>query len=170
MTPIYCTIGDVRATIDQETLLGLADRTNSGAVDQSVVDMAINWGEGRIDSALAARYAVPLAASHALTPNAIRQVCLDFTRYRLLYGVPQTNSYAENVRDVWTADYNDSKAMLTEWAKGPGKIPSLTGTGIKPVMSTGQAGDDVENVFTMTRTNVGGSEIETDESGSMDVW
>jgi len=168
-TPIYCTIGDIRATIDQETLLGLADRDGDGTVDTSVVNMAINWGEGRIDSKLAARYSVPLAVSHALTPNAIRQVCIDFARYRLYSGVPQTRNYGEHVRLPWETDYKDSMKMLDSWAVGPAEIPSLTSTGMKPVMSTGLAGSDVENVFTMTRYAVDGDAIDTGEIGSMDV-
>ena len=169
-TPVYATIGDVRATIDQETLLGLADRDGDGIVDTAVVNMALLWGEGQIDSALAARYTVPLATSHSTTPNAVRQICLDFTRWRLLKGTPQPANYAENLVEAWTADYNNSRSLLNGWAKGPGKIPSITETGSLPVISIGMAGDDVEKTATLTRTNVGGAVIDTDEAGSMDVW
>ena len=169
-TPIYCTIGDIRATIDQNTLEGLSDRDGRGSPIESVVDMAINWAEGRIDSKLAARYTVPLAISHALTPNAVRQVCLDFARYRLLNGTVQQRGYGEFVKLPWETDYKDSMKVLDSWATGPGLIPSLTATGMKPIMSTGLSGDNVEPVFTNTRENVGGGIIDTGERGSMDVW
>ncbi len=158
------------ATIDRNLLLGLADRDKDGNADPSVMDMAINWAERTIDGKLSARYTVPLATNYNSVPGTIRQMTLDLTRWRLLKGTLQPEGFANNISDAWEADYNNAMGMLSNYATGPAKIPALTPTGQKPVLSVGLSGDNVEKTFTETRVNVGGGVIDTGETGTMDIW
>ena len=156
--------------MDRNLLLGLADRDGDGNADPSVMDMSINWAERTIDGKLSARYSVPLATNYNSVPGTIRQICLDFAKWRLLKGTLQHEGFANNISDAWEADYNNGVQMLSSYATGTAVIPALTPTGVKPVLSVGLSGDNVEKTFTRTKVNVGGGVIDVDEAGTMDTW
>ncbi len=170
MTVTYCSVGDMITTIDRDTLRGLADRNKDGKVDTTVVSMAINWGEAEIDSRLASRYATPLYTNAASVSDVVQQMCIDLAKWRLLNGTLQLTGFGENLKDAWEADYKSVMTKLDRYATGPITLKNLTPTGVKPVISTGLAGNDVEKQATLTRENVGGGVIDTGEAGTVDVW
>ena len=65
----------------ERELLRLTDRSNSGAIVESVIDSSITDAESVIHSDVGNRYATPLV--EAATTSAIKRACADITRYRL---------------------------------------------------------------------------------------
>lgn len=57
----YCTVNDLLKFVDEKTLIELSDLENSGSIDASVVDEAIETADAQIDGYIANRVtAVPL--------------------------------------------------------------------------------------------------------------
>jgi len=167
----YCTTGDLRAAIGTEALGAFTDIDGDGNYDTSVIQAAIDACEAKIDSQLASRYSVPLVATALDCPDAIRYMCVDMTKWRLLNRTLQpSENFGANMRTAWEDDYKSAQILLDQYATGVKKIPGLTPTGVMPEISVGMAGSDVEKQFTITRHNVGGTSISTDETGSMDTW
>jgi len=166
----YSTVGDLIAAMDENTLRALADRNGDDVPDTNVINAGIAWADSRIDSKLSSRYSVPLYASASLVSDVVRNMSIDLCKWRLLNGTIQPEVFGEGIREAWKNDYDEVMDTLSAAATGTLQLKDLTRTGVKPEISTGNAGSDVEKTFTLSRQNVGGGVIDTDEAGTMDTW
>lgn len=96
----------------------LLDRDNDGSEDAGVFDDAEQDARALIDGYLATLYTLPLAE----TPNLIKELAADITRYELW-----DDRASEEVRKR----YEDAIARLKDIAKGLMKLPDSTGTPIE---------------------------------------
>lgn len=160
----YCSHGDIRIALGERTYIALTDKNQNNVADSNVATAAINAADAVIDLHIANRYAIPC------TSNSTRYISRDLAIQELFSGSLQPETFAPDQREYYADKYTSWMRMLSGVATGAAKIPGKTPTGVLPEISTGLAGDDVEKVFTMTRQQVGGTTIDTDESGSMDVW
>src|SRR5690606_11273033 len=75
----YATAVDIEKIYGREILDAVADRSRTGQQDDDAVAAALQVSEDEINSYLGGRYSVPLEP----VPPYIRQMCVDFTVYRL---------------------------------------------------------------------------------------
>lgn len=114
--------------------LTVADRDGDGIPDFGAVARALADAGDEIDSFLAVRYSLPLAA----TPGIVRRLCVDIAVYRLALS-------ADVLTDEHRRRYEDALAHLKRLAKGEAVLPlpaegedSLT-AGPRPVVTGGPA-------------------------------
>jgi phage gp36-like protein len=84
--PSYATRSDLEKKQWAVELAQLADRDRDGEEDAGVVDSALAWACSLIDSKLAGRIDLSMAAPY---PARLVDICCDFARYEL-YGVQPT--------------------------------------------------------------------------------
>lgn len=75
----YTTEQDMVDRFGQDELIQLTDRSNTGAIDTTVLDDAIADAGNEIDSYLGGRYTLPLST----VPPVLNRVCAEIARYRL---------------------------------------------------------------------------------------
>lgn len=119
LTALYATLEDMRRAFGEAELVQLTDRhaPRTGLVDVAVLDRALISADTIIDSYLASRYAVPLAAP---IPRVIVDLACDIARYRLYDQAPPA---------VVTRRYERALDRLRDYQAGRAKIPGLKGTG-----------------------------------------
>lgn len=101
MANAYAAAQDLIDRYGEVELNQLGDRDGDGAWDSAVVNRAITDAEAEVDAALAARYALPLAA----IPDLLVGVVCDIARYRLwVDGAPdRVRDAASNARKILAA-------------------------------------------------------------------
>jgi phage gp36-like protein len=110
----YATAEDIETIYGREILDIVADRSNSGRQDVDAVAAALQVSEDQINSYLGSRYSVPISP----VPPYIRQMCVDFTVYRLaLDAAPRS--------DEMRLRYLDHIQYLKDVAKGIVDLPGL---------------------------------------------
>lgn len=122
----YATKQDLLDRFGETELVQLTDRTSMppSAIDDTVVDQALNDASAQIDGYLvAAGYALPLAS----IPHRLVKVASDIARY-FLHG----KAADETVRDA----YDDGIKWLTDVSKGIAQL-GLPTTGETPVPQGG---------------------------------
>lgn len=104
---MYATQSDIVALYGANALV-VADRDGNGVADGAAVERALASASDEINSYLAVRYPVPVAAP---APQILVQLCVDIGVYRLALSA-----------DVLSAEhrqrYEDALAMLKRLAKG----------------------------------------------------
>lgn len=112
----YCTLDQLNDRFGPATLVALTDRADvpTGAVDVDVLNRAIAEADALIDGYLAARYALPLAA----TPPLLATLSMDITLWRLHLGEPSPKV---------KADYDAALRSLRDIGSGAIRIPEATG-------------------------------------------
>lgn len=114
----YATARDIETIYGKEILDIVADRSNTGRQDVDAVQAALQVSEDEINSYLGARYAVPLNP----VPPYIRQMCVDFTVYRLaLDAAPRS--------DEMRLRYLDHISYLKDVATGKVDLPGYIDSG-----------------------------------------
>jgi len=100
----YCTRQDMIDAFSKDEIEQLTDKANLGAIDDAVLNRAINDAGSVIDSKLQKRYPLPLES----VPDALNLAACDITRYRLYKDNPTDNvitrykdaiKYLDAVRD-----------------------------------------------------------------------
>lgn len=76
---MYCTKADMLARGWEKELIQITDKSNSGVIDDGILDQAIADASAEIDSYLQGHYSLPLTIS---VPNLTRISC-DIARYYL---------------------------------------------------------------------------------------
>ena len=128
----YCTQSDLIARFGETELIQLTDRTNSGAINATVLDQAMVDAGAEIDGYLSGQYSLPLAT----IPANLTRLCCDMTRYRL---------YDQSRPDPVNERYVSAIRYLELVARGQiGLGPSVAGTLTSPdasgiTMSAGAA-------------------------------
>ncbi len=105
----YSTIDDIQKNIPEDILIQLTDDTNSGMVDQSVVDEAIAWADNVIDDHVRGKYPVPLNP----IPDTIKKISVDLAVY-FLY----SRRFDTDVPEGIQLRYKNTMAMLDKIQKG----------------------------------------------------
>ena len=103
----YATQSDLEAYFGTEQLLIAADRDGDGSADTGVITAGIAAAEEEIDSYLAVRYDLPLAA----TPGVLTRVCCDLAMYHMSVG------HHSMTEDKETR-YNNGVRWLEKLSKG----------------------------------------------------
>lgn len=118
----YATHQDMTDRFGTDELVALTDRANppTDAIDATVLDRAIASAAAEIDAALAARYAVPVAAP---VPTLLVDICCDLARWRL---------YDEAPSETVVNRADAARTQLRGLSRGdlvlPLPTPSSTGT------------------------------------------
>lgn len=112
----YCTLDNLNDRFGPATIIALTDRADvaTGEVDLDVLNRAIAEADAMIDGYLAARYALPLAA----TPPLLTTLSMDITMWRLHLGEPSAKV---------KADYDAALRSLRDIGTGAIRIPEATG-------------------------------------------
>lgn len=82
---MYCTLADLQGRIPEIRLIELTDTTSpnpTGAVQEAVVDLAIQDADAEIDSYLGQLYTLPLS----VVPKVINKISIDLAVYALYLG------------------------------------------------------------------------------------
>lgn len=103
----YCTLADIESS--EEDLIELTDDTDTGEVDQSNVDKAINHAGEIIDGYLRGRYTLPLDPVPGLLTTLAAVITL-----RRLYGRRPRLKVPESLAD----DYKNAIKLLESIQKG----------------------------------------------------
>ena len=122
----YAVLADLNAQFGDAEILMLTDRNMDGIPDTVLVASALQRASDRIDSYLAARYALPLT----VVSNQLVDICCDITRY-LLCGSAATETEVARER------YKDAIKRLEHIRDGKVDI-GLT--------LAGQSTDDIPSV------------------------
>jgi len=105
---MYCTLDDLKKRITEDELLRLTDEHELGAIDQTIVDEAIEAAGIEIDSYLGKRFDLPLNPLPGVVANLAKSIAI-FN----LYGRSQ-----EGPSDHWQKRYESSVALLSMIAAG----------------------------------------------------
>lgn len=101
----YATQQDLVDRFGEDEVRQLTDRTNTGAIDSTVVDQVLADASEEMDGYIGARYQLPLAT----TPTVLVRVCADIARYQL---------YIDQPPDQVAQRYKDAVTFLTQISKG----------------------------------------------------
>lgn len=100
----YCILDDLKNNLSEARLIELTDDTDSGVLNESIVNDNIERASNEINAYCQERYSVPFE----IVPGIIKDICIDITIYRLFLrreNVPEDiqNSYkraVEKLRDI----------------------------------------------------------------------
>jgi len=106
----YITLADLETRYGADELIMLADRNQDSTPDPDVIAAAIGDAEGMINSYLAGRYAIPLAAP---VPAEIVRIACAIARYHL---------FDDNPTDKVRTDYKDAIKLLEDISAGRASI------------------------------------------------
>lgn len=147
----YSTINDIRAQLDEESLIQLTDDDGAGAVDEARVTRAIADADVEIDGLIGGRYTVPLASP----PGLIRKFSVAIAA-RNLYGRRAT------VPESRQKDYDNAVRLLEK--VGEGKLT----LGIDPEPSGGE--QEIQTARTADDRTFSTGKTSTGETGSLDNY
>ena len=117
---MYITLDDLKDLLSEEELIQLSDDNNTGAVDEEIVNRAIEDASSEIDAYLTAKMDVPLS----YVPQIIKKLCVDIAVYNLFSRRLQ-DEMSENIR----IRYQDAIKLLKMIAEG--KLEITGGVGVK---------------------------------------
>lgn len=134
----YATRQDIVDFVGEQLLISLTDTgmPRSDAINEAVLSRALDDASAEIDSYLAVRYSLPLAAPPAI----LRSLALDISKYRLWKDTPP-----ENVRQR----FKDAREFLTSVSAGKAVLDAVTKPQI-PVSAGGVAFTGNDRTFTKT--------------------
>lgn len=120
---MYCTQADIEAS--EQDLIELTDDSNSGVIDQSIIDKAVTNAVELIDGYLRGRYTLPLDP----VPGLLTTLAADITLYRLYarrtrLAIPE--SLSDRYKNALKVLDNIQKGMV---ALGTGQITQAAATG-----------------------------------------
>ena len=132
----YATTQDLIDRFGQTELIQLTDLTNSGQINQTEVDRALDMADAEIDGRLASKYQLPLVT----IPKIIIGFACDIARYRLYKGV---------ATDLVEKNYEYAIKYLDQVARGQiGLGVDATGTAAVPSNGPQVQSSDMSPVFT----------------------
>jgi phage gp36-like protein len=103
----YATLSDIQQAVPADVLVELTDDAGAGAVDDTVVDAALERASSEIDAYVGVRYAVPLETAHPL----VKKLCTDLSVYYLYLRVGK-------VSDALQRTYDNAVRLLRDISKG----------------------------------------------------
>lgn len=109
----YATSADLVERFGEEEIIQLSDRLASSALDQPVLQRALDDASALIDGTLAGRYALPLASVPALLVG----LCCDLARFAL---------YEDAAPDLVRERKTDALARLRDLANGTLRLERST--------------------------------------------
>ncbi len=112
---MYCTVSDLIDLITQERLIELTDDADTGAIDQTVVDKAINDAQSEIDPYLS-RYDLPFSVVSPI----LNKLCADIAIYNL-FSRRVLDTMSENIN----ARYKNAIVFLRSVAAGQASLGDL---------------------------------------------
>ena len=130
---MYCTEQDLIDRFSETEIIQLSDNNNTGAIDSTVVAMAISDADGEIDGYLASRFALPVNP----VPKVLLRIACDLTRYYL---------YDDSATDHVQKRYDDAVKFLKGVAAGSIAI-GINALGEKPESQNLPEFDSGGNVF-----------------------
>lgn len=104
---MYCTRADLITRFGEAELIQLTDSSNSGEIDDDVVNQAITDAGAEIDGYIAGRVDLPLADEDV--PALLNLYACDITRYRL---------FKDGAYEQVTERYNIALKFLRDVASG----------------------------------------------------
>lgn len=129
----YATLQHLVARFEEDELVRLSDRENTGAINADVVASKLADADAEIDGYLAGRYTLPLTT----VPEALRRIACDIARYHL---------YDDRVTEAVQKRYDDAIKFLRMVAKSEVQLGVDTG-GAAPVVSAGPQFYEGDQVF-----------------------
>lgn len=75
----YCTIDDIKNIVPEADLVDLTDDSDTGSINENVVNSAIEDADSLINGYLRSRYTLPLDE----VPNILKSISVELTRYNL---------------------------------------------------------------------------------------
>lgn len=112
----YATLQDLQTLCGERELIQLTDRSDPpvDAIDEDIVQAALAWADGRINSYVAAAYTLPLVTN----PPLLTDLACDLARFRL---------YKEAAPHEVKSRHDEALKMLQQIAGGRAKIPGVAG-------------------------------------------
>ncbi|MDR3561901.1 MAG: DUF1320 domain-containing protein [Negativicutes bacterium] len=108
---MYCTLDDLINQSSEAVLIKMTDDDDTGEINQTIVDRAIDDAQGEIESYCESRYALPFSP----VPGIIRKVAVDIAIYNLL----SRRGYDKDSEDQGIVQrYKDSIKFLQNLANG----------------------------------------------------
>ena len=101
----YCVKQDLIDRFGEDELISLTDRNNTGAIDESVLNQAINDACAEMDGYIASRYALPLIN----VPQTLKPLACNMARFNL---------YDEQASEQVTKRYDGALKFLQSVSKG----------------------------------------------------
>ncbi len=110
---MYCTLDDLLKQVPEAVLISLTDDEGTGAINQAVVDQAIQAAQDEADTYIGTRYPLPL--SHV--PGIVKKLTADIALYNLFArrGFDSGENSADN---VIVRKYDGAIKLLSSIAKG----------------------------------------------------
>ncbi|HBD18677.1 MAG TPA: DUF1320 domain-containing protein [Arenimonas sp.] len=133
----YATAQELSDRVGSDALAAVSDRDGDAVIEDEAVTHALDDASADIDSYLAARYTLPLAAA----PAAVKRVCIDIAMYHL-----SGNRTTEEVEKR----YKNAIAWLRDIAKGVATL------GDSPAAPSGGGASFAGGERLMTRTDLKG--------------
>ncbi|MGJ8563843.1 MAG: gp436 family protein [Alphaproteobacteria bacterium] len=140
---MYAVLADLVEALGEDTLLALADRDGDDQIDAAVVAGALNAASAEIDSAVAARYRLPMDP----VPARLKFIALDLAHYAL----------DRNPNDDLRKRVDDARKALRDIRDGKDTLgdAALAGTGDEPEEDSASANLPAHKTFT-SQTDMGG--------------
>ncbi|ARO88177.1 DUF1320 domain-containing protein [Nitrosospira lacus] len=135
----YATKQDLVDRFGIEELTQLTDRSDTSAIDDTVVTRALEDADAEINGYLATKYTLPILP----VPTVLEKLACDIARYRL---------YDVRATDQLTQRYKDTIRFLQEVATGKVSL-GADATNEQPVQSGGAGYDAGDRVFTANRSD-----------------
>lgn len=121
---MYCALADIKNALPESDIIQLTDDANTGAVDQTKVDDAIDYADQLIDGYLRAKYTLPLST----VPGLLKSTAVDLAIFHLYSRKPDMP-----MPDTILLKYKNSVKLLDQIQKGAltlGIETSSTASGI----------------------------------------
>jgi len=119
----YCTLQDLLKYISQEELAQLTSEDGS-AVDESIVQRAIDDASAEIDAYCAKRYVVPFDS----VPELVRKLCVDIA----IFNLRSRRAPKVELDEIYVKRYDSAVAVLRRIASGEvtlGEVPDRQESG-----------------------------------------
>lgn len=126
----YATQQDLIDRFGEEEIINRTDRSGTGSIDATVVDLALADADDEINGYLGQQYELPLAS----VPSLLNRLAADIARYRL---------YDDAASDEVRNRYKDAVSLLTSIARGnvslgmPSTGPADTGEAVTVTPAAG---------------------------------
>lgn len=111
----YCDLDDIRDGMDEEEIIRYTDDYDTGLVNTSVTDKAIEGAGAMIDAHLATRLTVPVDP----VPDILRELAVDIAIYKIC---SRRSQAPEEIR----VKYEDAIRFLEKVASGKTTIPGAS--------------------------------------------
>lgn len=138
----YATPQDMIDEFSEREMLAIADLQDTGVVDATRVQNALNKASEQIDFSIGQRCALPLVIVSPAVASYLKQLCLDIARYRLTGsgGVTATDEVKDRYKeaDEKLSKIANGKIVICEQGAEQGLQPGIASAGEAESESAGR--------------------------------